>query len=135
MYLDKEAMFSEAQTVAAGPSDNVMDVSVARDLGTGENLYIGVVAKEDLVGTLVVTLEVSDDEAFTTPVVAQTIGTFEAAAVAGSRLFARLQPIAVDKQFVRLAYAGGTGGVVDAFLTHNIDATKAYKSGYNVTVS
>ena len=95
MILDKELEFSAAQSVTAtAASTNVIDLGSARDVGAGEVLELVVAAKTALTGTLATIVQGSVDEAFTSPVTIQTLPSFAAAAAAGSKVQAYLQPVA-----------------------------------------
>jgi hypothetical protein len=143
MIHDAENRFSDAQDISgAGPdaSTDVVDLGIARDIGTGENLYLVVSVDTTFVGggiTVAVTIETDNDEAFGSPTSpAQTIGTFAALSVAGSRFVVRLQPDAINERFMRVLYTQSgalTTGAVTAFIVHGIDAVTQYGIGYTVT--
>lgn len=134
MILDKELEFSSAQSVTAtAASTNVIDLGVARDVGAGEVMEIVVVAKLAFTGTLATVLQGSVDEAFSSPVTIQTLPSFAAAAAAGSKVQAYLQPVATAYRYIRLSYSGLTAGTVAAYLTKGVDAQKTYAD--NITIS
>ena len=134
MILDKELEFSAAQSVTAtAASTNVIDLGSARDVGAGEVLELVVAAKTALTGTLATIVQGSVDEAFTSPVTIQTLPSFAAAAAAGSKVQAYLQPVATSYRYIRLQYSGLTAGTVAAYLTKGVDAQKTYAD--NITIS
>ena len=113
MILDKELEFSSAQVVTAtAASTNVIDLGVARDVGAGERMELVVTAKTALTGTLATIIQGSVDEAFTSPVTIQTLPSMPAAAPAGSKVQAYLQPVETAYRYIRLQYSGLTGGTV-----------------------
>ena len=133
MYIDAKLLFSRDQVLTAdAASTNTVDLKDPRKVGIGENLYIVVVAKTALTGTLQVNLETDDDDAFPSATV-RDIGSFAAAAAAGSALIYRINPADMAEQYARLDLNGLTGGTVDAFITHNIDAYEEYAAGYTIT--
>jgi len=133
MILDAQLQFSNKQALAAGPSENVVDLGLPRNIGVGENVYLFIGVSAPTTGETTVTVEASADEAFTAPVVAQTVGVIPTGAPAGSRLIARLQPDQIDSRFIRLAYAGGTAGEVTAAVVCDIDAYTNYEVGFTVS--
>lgn len=136
MILDKELEFASAQVVTAtAPSTNVIDTGTARDIGTGTVVECVVVAKTALVGTLVPTIEGSIDEAFTVPVLLQTLPSFAAAAAAGSKVASHLAPEIVSSgyKFIRMKFTGLTGGTVAAYLALGVDHTKHYNDAITIS--
>ena len=132
MFIDAQLQFSDSQTVAAGPSDNVIDLKQARDLGVGENLYILINVESAITGTLAVALESDDNEGFASPS-STAMGAFAASAAAGSKLVYRIAPGAADERYIRLAYTGGTAGTISAAIVKDVDQFKAYAD--NITIS
>jgi hypothetical protein len=137
MILDGELAFSEEQAVtAAAGSTNTIDTGVARDLGTGSELYIVVMVTTALTdggsntGTAVA-LE-GDSTTTITPDATRDLFTFAKDAPAGTVKIARLQPGGGPEgyRYLRLKYtpAGAdlTGGKFSAFLTNNIQKWAAY---------
>jgi len=143
MIMDKELLFSDAQAVtAAAASTNVVDLGEARDVGTGENLYV--VAVVDVAftdagsdSTLAVKLQTDSAEGFGTAVDAQELFTFPALAAAGTVKIARLQPGAIDARYLRAFFtpAGGnlTTGSLTVFIAHDIDKWKAYADAITIS--
>ena len=148
MLVDAENLFSAltGQTVTTGSengvlSTNAVDLGAARNIGVGENLYVVVQVVTALAGegdTCTVALVTDEYAALNSPTTLQTIGTFPANSVAGTRLIARIQPNASFERYIGLLYtAAGSGalsaGAFSAFLTHDIDAFTAYAD--NITIS
>jgi len=133
MYIDAKLLFSRDQVLAGdAPSTNTLDFTDPRRIGVGENLYIVVVAKTALTGTLQVNLESDDDDSFPSAVV-RDIGSFVVTAPAGTALVYRINPADMVEQYARLDLNNATGGTVDAFITHCIDDAFSYASGFTIT--
>lgn len=144
MYLDALLQFSDSQAVTAtAVSTNVINLGTGgRDIGVGEDLYffIGLpVAMTDAGSdsTVTVTVEVDDNESFTSATVAQTIGVFPALSAAGAKLIAKIQPLAVNEQYVRLRYTVANGnlttGSIDAAIMKDVDAYKFYQDAITIS--
>jgi hypothetical protein len=134
MILDAQLQFSDAQAITAdAASTNIVDMGVAaRDIGTGESLYIVVnvdVAFTDSGSdsTLAVILE-GDSTATLTPDASLTLFTIPALAAVGDQFIARLDPSAavLQYQYLGLQYTPANGnlttGSVTAHMTNSIDA-------------
>lgn len=143
MYVDAQNLFSDAQAVtAAAASTNIVDLGVARDLGTGQDVYLVVscdVAMTDSGSdsTLAVILESDNDVAFGSVDTSQSIGTFAAVSAAGTRLIAKLAPGTINSRYIRVYYTPGNGnlsaGSFTAFLTTDIDKYVAYANNYTIS--
>ena len=134
MYVDALLQFSDAQALTAdAPSTNVIDLSVARDIGVGRDLYVVVNVVADLTGTLQVNVETDDNDAFSSATVSADIGSLPAAAVAGTVLLYKLSPAVMNERYIRLDLNGVTAGSVDAFMTTDVDAYTNYASGFVVS--
>lgn len=143
MIMDKELLFSDAQAVtAAAASTNVVDLGEARDVGTGQNLYVVGVVKTAFTdagsdSTLAVKLQTDSVENFASPADAQELFVFPALAAVGTTKIARLQPGAIDERYLRAFYtpAGGnlTTGAVSLFIVHDIDQWKAYQDAITIS--
>jgi hypothetical protein len=144
MYCDKLLQFSAAQAVtAAAASTNYVDLGAVRDIGTGEDLYVVVVAKTALTdggsntGTNVILY--GDSSTTFTPDGQVTLFSFAQAAAAGTVKYAKLSPGSAPLQYryVELYYdpqgASLTGGTFDAYITTDISKFTAYADG--VTIS
>lgn len=112
---DKENMFSYKQPLAAGNSTDIVDVGPG-DAGKGMPLNLAVVLGPGASGALVVTVSTSDaaDMSGAVEIAKYTILANKVAA-GGDVLSADL-PTGC-KRYLRLAYAGATGGTVSAGLT------------------
>ncbi|OPX89055.1 MAG: hypothetical protein A4E53_01663 [Pelotomaculum sp. PtaB.Bin104] len=143
MLVDAQNLFSDEQAItAAAASENIIDLGEARDIGTGENLYVVLVVDTTLDdsgddSTVAVTLQTDDNESFASAVNRQTLFTIAATAAAGTKYIARIQPDALNEQYARLYYTPANGnlsaGAVTAFLTRDIDKYVAYAD--NITIS
>jgi len=143
MYVDAQNQFSDSQAVTAtAASTNLIDLSIARNMGVGRDIYLVVslsVAMTDAGSDSTVAVIAQTDAlaSFGSPVTAMTVGTFAATSAAGTRFVVKLQPDTIDEQFLRLYYtvAGGnlTTGSFDAFLTLDVQAYTDYASGYTVS--
>jgi len=134
MYIDSLLQFADSQTLTADAvSENVIDLNVARDIGVGEVLYVLVVAKTALTGTLQVNIETDDNEAFSSATVKADIGSMALNAAAGSAIKYKLALDVMDERYVRLDFNGLTGGDVSAFIVKDIDAYNNYASGYTIS--
>lgn len=152
MIHDAQLLFSDAQALTAtAVSTNVVDLGIARDIGTGESLYLVVtldVAFTDAGSdsTVAVTLQGGATAGATTA--SQVLFTIPAVAAAGNVYIARLDPNGMSSlqqqntssplayRFIQVTYtvAGGnlTTGTVTCFLTSNIQQAAHYASGYTV---
>jgi hypothetical protein len=157
MYVDTQNTFSDAQAVTATAiSTNVIDLvslgigagtnigpNTVLDIGNGEPIYLVVstaVAVTDAGSdaTLVITLESSASSALGSPTVHFTSATlpFASFATAGTQFVAVALPMDNYSRYlgVRYTVAAGplTAGAFDAFLTTDVQRTRAYKSGFTV---
>ena len=141
MFQDAQNQYSTAQAVtAAADSTNSIDHQIARDLGTGRDIYIVVVCTVAMTdsgsdSTVDVTIQTSADNSSFTK--AQTIGTFAAVSAAGTGLFAKLQPGVINARYSNVHYAINNGnlttGSFTAFLTTDIQQYVSYKKGYTIS--
>ena len=142
MFLDAQLLFSDAQAItAAAASTNIVDLGSARDIGLGENLYVGVtvdVAFTDAGSdsTLTVALQGDSTDTFT-PDSTVTLFTIPALAAIGDSFFARISPAVANLRYIRLYYTPVTGdlttGSVTAFITKDIQKVIDYPKGYTIT--
>lgn len=143
MIFDAQNLFSDAQAItAAAASSNIIDLGVARNIGAGENLFVGVTVDTTFAdtgsnSTLTVTLEGDSTDTFT-PDGSQTLFTIPALAAAGSKYFARISPdFASNYRYLRLYYTPNNGdlsaGAVTAFICHGPDLQKHYAKGYTIS--
>lgn len=140
MILDRDLAFSIAQTIPTGAttaSTDLVDLSAVRDIGVGEDMELVVVITTALVGagTVAVIIQTDDNPAFSSPVTAQTIGTFAATSAIGTRLVAKIQPNAIVERYMRIAYTSGvlTAGAASAYLAHGVDNYRSYADNFNIT--
>lgn len=141
MYLDNLLLFSDAQAVtAAAASTSSIDLSQIRDIGLGENLYIGVnvdVAMTDASSdsTVTVTLETDDNSSFSS-VTSTTLFTIPAVSAVGYIAYARIQPGAMNERYAQLRFTPNNGnlttGSFTAGIIHDIDKIPSYASGFTV---
>ena len=145
MRVDNELIFttSSGQPVtAAAASTDYINVSEARDIGTGQALYVvGIVtvamtdAGSD--STLNVKLQTDDNTGFSSATDGQDLFTFPATSAIGTVKIARIQPDALDEQYCRTYFTPANGdlttGTFKVFITDTIQKWKAYPD--NVTIS
>lgn len=136
MIRDALLTFSDGQAIAAGPSTNVIDLgplgggNTSRQIGAGTPLFLALVFPTALVGALTVSLQTSDTEGGTYTTVAST-SVAVADGVAGSKIAVPV-PSAGLKRFVRLNYAGGTGGTIWAGIVQDVGDSTLYAGGYQM---
>ena len=131
----------QALTTTAISTDKI-DLSVARDIGEGENLYMHFNVDTALTGGTSVKFEVvvADDAAISSnvTVVGSTDAVLSAALVAGYSTAVRINPIiaSLGKRYLAARYTiVGTysAGAVTAQIVHDIqDGKKFYASGFTV---
>lgn len=148
MIMDKQEEFSVAQTLIVGTGDtvstNVYDSQGVTtfpaqniDAGVGEEMYLNVrigTAALSATGTLQVVLQVDDNVGFATPKeFPLTAALLQAALTANTFVYQGRLPVGMER-FWRVVYRVGTAaftaGTVDAFLTKDIQANRAYASGF-----
>lgn len=143
MYLDAQLLFSDAQAItAAAGSTNKIDFGAARDIGTGEPLYVVVtvdVAFTDASSdsTLTVALEGDSTTSFT-PDGTQQLFIIPALAAAGAIYVARISPdYAANYRYMRLKYTPNNGdlstGSLTAFITNNVQKYASYADGITIS--
>lgn len=144
MILDAQLQFSDSQAVtAAAASTNYVDLGVARDIGTGESLYVVVVCEVAMTdassdSTLDVILYGDSTTTFT-PDAQQTLFTFPAASAAGTVKIAKLDPgsAPLAYQYIELYYSPTNGnlstGTFSAYLTTNIDKYTSYADAITIS--
>lgn len=143
MIMDNLLLFSDAQAItAAAGSDNTVDLGIARDIGTGENLWVALtvdVAFTDSSSdsTLTVALEGDSTTSFT-PDGTQTLFTIPALAAIGDKFYARINPdFAANYRYVRLKYTPNNGnlsaGSVTASIVKDIAKFVPYAKGYTIS--
>lgn len=150
MLRDAQLQFDSALALtAAAKSTNTIDAGIARDLGTGKDLFVVVTINTTFTdsgtnaGTQV-SLEgsLTGGSAFTTFVDAPLFTIPQAAAAGSGPYYGRVNPGSLNNQagnveFIRLSYAplvaNLTGGALSAFITDSIAAYTSYARGYTVS--
>lgn len=136
MIRDALLTFSDGQAIAAGPSTNVIDLgplgggNTGRQIGAGTPLYLAVVFPTALVGDLTIQIQTSDAEGSGYTTVATT-AVAAADGAAGTKLAIPV-PSTGLKRFVRLNYAGGTGGTIWAGIVQDVGDSTLYAGGYQM---
>ncbi len=144
MITDARLLFSDAQALTAtAASDSVIDLGVARDIGTGEELYVCVsvdVAFSDSNSdsTITVALEGDSTESFS-PDGTADLFIIPALAAVGNVYFARLNPgmTPLQYRYIRLKYTTTNGnlttGSVTASLVHGIQKYVSYADAITIS--
>lgn len=143
MIRDGQTTFSDAQAVtSAAASTNIIDLSAARQMGVGQDLWVALVVTTALTdsssnSTVAVTLETDDAAAFSSATTAQTLFTIAATAAAGTVYKARLNAFATAERYARLYYTPANGnlsaGAWDAMIVTDVDLQTIYAKGYTIT--
>lgn len=144
MYVDGQLLFSDAQAVtAAAASTNTIDLGVARDIGTGQDLYVVVVCDVAMTdassdSTLDVILYGDSTTSFT-PDGQRTLFQFPAVSAAGTVRIAKLDPgdPALQYRYIQLYYSPNNGnlttGSFTAFITTDVQKYVSYAKGYEIS--
>jgi len=144
MLVDKLMQFSDAQAVtSAAGSTSTIDLGEARDLGTGNDLYVVAVVTTAFTdagsnSTLTVALEGDSTESFT-PDGTRDLFVFPALSAVGDTLIAKLSPGSEGLQYryVRLKYTPNNGdltsGSITAYLTDNAHRVKLFAKNYTIS--
>lgn len=129
---------------ATANSTNVVDLSLARDVGEGEDLYVqftvGTAFTAAGSATLTPTIVVSAADSLTTPTTIATAGTIAVATlVAGYSFAVRLNPqiASLGLRYLGAIYTVATGPMTAGTITADIvteiqDGKKFYASGFTV---
>jgi hypothetical protein len=147
MYIDALLQFSSAQAITStARSTNVVDLSVARDMGVGEDLYICLTVDEAFTAsgsaTLTITLETDDNAAFSSAGV-----LFSTPAIGKAALTLNVAPMFICvpmdsgfsfgvnwERYISLNYTVATGpmtaGKITAAIVQDVQKSKAYASGF-----
>lgn len=149
MILDGQLQFSSAQAItAAAASTNYIDVSEARNIGEGKELYIVTVITTTMTdggsNTGLQVLLYGDSTSTFTPDGQQLLFTIpKASAVGTGPYYGVLSPdfvagtLASNYEFMELFYnptgANLTAGSFTSYLTTNIAGFVAYKRGYTIS--
>jgi hypothetical protein len=149
MIIDSQNNFSSAQAVTAtAVSANTIDLSQARDVGTGETLYVVVTVDTTVTaaGAATVNFQIisSASAALTSPtILSQTDAIGKAELPAGRRpIVLELPPTIlvaqpIGQRYLGLQYTVGTGPLTAGAFTANLvkdtqDISKNYPSGFVV---
>ena len=129
---------------ATANSTNVVDLSLARDIGEGESLYVqftvGTAFTAAGSATLTPTIVVSAADTLSTPTTIATAGTIAVATlVAGYSFAVRLNPLiaSLGLRYLGAIYTVATGPMTAGTITADIvteiqDGKKFYASGFTV---
>jgi len=129
---------------ATANSTNVVDLSLARDVGEGEDLYVqftvGTAFTAAGSATLTPTIVVSAADTLSTPTTIATAGTIAVATlVAGYSFAVRLNPLiaSLGLRYLGAIYTVATGPMTAGTITADIvteiqDGKKFYASGFTV---
>ena len=108
MIVDKDMELSDDQAVTApAPSTNIVDLTVAKDIGPGEPVQMEVRVKEDfdLLTSMNIELQVDNDVAFGSPRTVITVNRTLAQLVAGESIPGfQIVPDGVDERYMRFLY-------------------------------
>jgi hypothetical protein len=143
MITDALLRVSNAQTVTTtAVSTDKVDLSVARDIGEGENLFMHFDVGTDFAGGTSTAFEVvvADDAALTSnvTVVGSSGAIVTAGLTAGKTIAVRVNPLigSTGKRYFGARYTvvgTNSAGTVTADVVHGIqDGLKAYASGFSV---
>jgi hypothetical protein len=143
MLLDGQNLFSDAQAVtAAAASTNYINLSVARDIGIGEDLYVFLtvdVAMTDSGSDSVMDVYLRYDTTTTfTPDAQQRIFTVPAVSAIGFKIFGKISPMVSTRyQYVQLYYdpigSNLTAGTFTSGIVMGIDKNVPYAKGYTIS--
>ena len=114
MYMDKQLLFSEGQTLETGVSENIIDLGPKGE--AYDPLFLVVILDTPLSGNLEVKVETSVTEDFATP---KTLATFKGTEGKQHAVKERF-PRGAEK-YVRLTYTTGATGKVTAGLVLDVD--------------
>lgn len=143
MITDKLLRVSEAQAVTAtAVSTDTVDLSVNRDIGEGENLFVNFAVGTAFAGGTSTAFEVivADNAALSSnvTVVGSSGPVLTAALTAGASIAVRINPLlgSTGKRYFGTRYTvvgTNSAGTVTADVVHGIqDGRKAYTSGFAV---
>ncbi len=142
MLMDALLLFSNAQAITANAaSTSHIDLSQARSIGTGMNLYVVTVittALADSGSNSTVTVDLQYDSTTTfTPDQSQTLYSLGAVAAAGTIYAARIAPEVTNYRYVQLYYTMVNGdlssGNVTSFITTGIHKYTNYADALVIT--
>lgn len=151
MIIDTQEQFSSGQTLIVGTGDtvstNILDTNPTgipatpqnHDEGVGEEVFLNVrigTAVASATGTLELVLQTDDNSSFSSPTEFPLNAALGAASYpANTFVYRGRLPIGLER-YLRVVYRVGTAaltaGTVDAFLTKDTQAQRAYASGFSV---
>lgn len=145
MITDAYLRVSDSQVVTASAvSTNTIDLSVARDIGEGEELCFNFAVTEAALAAGAATVEfqviVSDSAALTSPVVVGSSGAIgKAALTLGANIVVRVNPqiASLGKRYLGANYVVSTGPLTAGKFIADVvadiqDGKKSYASGFTV---
>lgn len=153
MLIDRMLKFSNAQAItsASAASTYAVDTGIARDIGTGEQLYLIVVLTETMVGAAATVTPSLRTSATATgsgsgatgslalggsPATVATGAAFAALSTAGSKVVIPLPPSSSYLRYLDVYFtlAGGTlsAGKFTAMIVKDADLQTFYAAGYTV---
>ena len=152
MITDKRTTFADAQTFTTGSENGVqgtysIPLSVARDIGASDDLYLVVSVATSYVGTnpnaTTVLLETDDNPGLNSPVTVMTVGVIPTNSVAGTRLVAKLPPVDPSASNAYQTYLGVrytaanalTAGAMNAFITTGPELHRYYANAFDIATS
>ncbi len=145
MITDANLKLSAAQAVTVTAfSTNTIDLGVARDIGTGEDLkvHISVDVAATAAGAATVNFQLvtSANADLSSPtIIGQTDAIPKASLTVGTRLVLPIPPSigGNGQRYVGIQYTVGTGpltaGSFTAYVVKDVEDRKAYASGFSVT--
>lgn len=145
MLLDSQLLFSEAQAItAAADSTNVIDLSSARNVGVGEDLFIFLLVTTAFTdsgsdSTLTVALTTDDNASLSSDSTVQTLVTLPALAAAGTMYFFRLPVATLNayERYIGLTYTPNNGNLTTGAITAGIikdpQLYRNYASGFSIS--
>lgn len=141
MILDNENKFSVAQSLTGTSlvaSTDYLDLSVARQIGAGKDLYL-VINIDTAAGgtspTLSVAVQTDDNTSFSSATTILTSPTYTQAQMAASSQLVLPLPLAGFERYLRLGYTqAGTSPTVtlSAHIVENYQQDTKYASGFSV---
>jgi hypothetical protein len=143
MLTDAQLMLDEESAhLTTEATTNYIDLSAARDIGAGRNLYVFAAVTTAMTdgasnSTMTLTLESDDNTSFSSATTIQTIGVFSALSAVGTTLVARLQPITTPERYLRGKWTVANGdlstGNFTVTITDDVDKWRAYANGYTIS--
>lgn len=146
MLIDRQNQFSDSQAItASAASTDYIDLGAVRNIGVGENIYLFIqvtVAFTDTGSDSTVTpvLQTDDNTSFSSAATIRTFDTLAALTPAGTKRMYRLEPFTdagIYERYIRLSYTVANGnlttGSISAYLTEDVQAWRAYASGYTIS--